>query len=84
MSLADELLADPDFITTRDEETNDIDNDELEDVTMRDLEEVEEDDMVDDLEEEKQISSEVEMKNVMDVRKIAKLLGSRQMKDVLM
>ncbi|CAG8734644.1 10999_t:CDS:1, partial [Racocetra fulgida] len=83
MSLADELLADPDFITTRDEETND-DNDELEDVKMRDIEEIEEVDMVDDLEEEKQISSEVEMKNVMDVRKIAKLLGSRQMKDVLM
>ncbi|KAF0540266.1 Nop domain-containing protein [Gigaspora margarita] len=83
MSLADELLADPDFITTRDEEADDIDNDGLEDVTMRDLEEVEDDEMA-DFEEEKQIISEIEMKNVMDVRKIAKLLGSRQMKDVLM
>ncbi|CAG8647296.1 17579_t:CDS:10 [Acaulospora morrowiae] len=81
MSLADELLADLDFADSRDEGAEE-ENDELGDVRMRDLEETEEEYMEDEEEAGKQ-QFQAEMTNVMDVRKVAKLLGSRQMKDVL-
>ncbi|CAB4492981.1 unnamed protein product [Rhizophagus irregularis] len=89
MSLADELLADPDFISTRDEEAADddqSDNNDSEDVLMRDLEDLEEEEHMeenDEPEENKNVNSEVEMKSVKDVKKVAKLLSSRQMRDIL-
>jgi hypothetical protein len=89
MSLADELLADPDFISTRDEEAADddqSDNNDFEDVLMRDLEDLEEEEHMEENEEpeeNKNVNIEAEMKSVKDVRKVAKLLGSRQMRDIL-
>ncbi|CAG8725369.1 14613_t:CDS:2, partial [Funneliformis mosseae] len=38
---------------------------------------------IDDSEEDRNVNLEVEMKSVKDVRKVAKLLGSRQMREVL-
>ncbi|CAG8436180.1 9506_t:CDS:10 [Diversispora eburnea] len=82
MSLAEELLADPDFITSRDEGTEGVESDED---LMKDLEESEEELMEEDEDPEdgteKPQFSQVEMKHVMDVRKVAKLIGSRQMRD---
>ena len=87
MSLADELLADPDFISIREEEVVEddrSDNNESEDATMRDLDlEEEYTEENDEPEENKNANIEVEMKFVKDVRKVAKLLGSRQMRDIL-
>lgn len=84
MSLADELLADPDFITSRDEGAEDVESDED---LMKDLEESEEEHMEEDDDSEggteRPQFSQVEMRHVMDVKKVAKLLGSRQMRDVL-
>ncbi|CAG8479826.1 9683_t:CDS:10 [Paraglomus brasilianum] len=85
MSLADELLADPDFGDSYDADEGDTNmyGDEAggEDVDMNDLEDLSDESMGEAQEDQK--LQEQEMKGIKDVRKVAKLLGSNHMRETL-
>ncbi|CAG8501013.1 4626_t:CDS:10 [Ambispora gerdemannii] len=80
MSLAEELLADRDFASS-----NEVEEPGLSDELMRDLEDIEE--LEEEMMEEVEVSEEnlpiPEMSHMKDVKKVAKLMSSKQMKDVL-
>ncbi|KAG9300378.1 hypothetical protein G9A89_010002 [Geosiphon pyriformis] len=81
MSLADELLADPDFTTNNDELEVEADEELMRD--LEDLEELDEDESMEDVETIEENVDVSELTNVKDVKKVAKLMGSKQLKDVL-
>ena len=85
MSLADELLADPDFGDSYDADEGDTKMFEDEaggqDVDMSDLEDLSDESMGEAQEDQK--LQEQEMKGIKDVRKVAKLLGSSHMRETL-